>query len=846
LSNSSNFLIIHGHFYQPPRENPWVEAIERQFSAFPYHDWNERVAAECYAPNSFSRIIGAQYRIVDIVNNYERISFNFGATLLSWLKVKLPDTYNAIIEADKRSRTLFSGHGNAIAQVYNHIILPLANEHDKITQIKWGLEDFKYHFKREAEAIWLSETAINYPTLEALIDLNVKFIILSPFQAQRIRPLKMLNAWTDVSSGDIDTSEPYRCFLIDADGKKNKEKYIDIFFYHADLSKAVAFEHLLRDSQRFTERIKNAFDANHKKPQLISICTDGESYGHHEPFGDMGLAYLLYNEAEKYNIRLTNFAEYLEMNAPQMEVELKPGPNNEGTAWSCSHGVGRWYRNCGCSNGGPAEWQQHWRSPLRKALDRLRDDLSVIFETEGKKYLKDPWPARNDYIHVILDRSDKSRQRFFQKNADAELSPEQQSTVLNLMEMQRHAMYMYTSCGWFFADISGLEAVQILKYAARALEIGKKFTTSNIELKFLSELKNAKSNLRHVGDGRDIYESMVIPAIVDMPKIVNHYAILSTLEGFDEIGMVYHYEIKRLDYDKNIGAEKSLVIGSVEVKSRITMEIAQFVFVLFFQPKEQYKCMAKQLPSIKDYLQIKSCILNLYKEEAVFWKKMKKLWQEKEYSLSDMLYEEREKLYSILLKEKIEKLQQEFWHIYLANKHTIFDLKTQGLPIPDELKLPTELGLSPQLTAAIKDSLTNFKFDRAMEIVHIADELQLNLNKTESQEFFQDILEDKIIKLYKSMDHRFCDEMLQIFDICSKLKITLKESLIQNYLFLILREKLPPLIDEILNKKVIDNQYYLITSILRLAYNLNFDITEYKNQLKPIEQKLSENPDFWP
>ncbi|KAA3662782.1 MAG: DUF3536 domain-containing protein, partial [Calditrichaeota bacterium] len=445
------YLIAHGHFYQPPRENPWIEKIEAQSSAFPSHDWNERINSECYYPNGNCRIRDASNHIVDIVNNYKNISFNFGPTLLSWLEVYAPATYELILKADAESVALHNGHGAAIAQCYNHTILPLATERDQRTQIKWGIADFKARFKREPESIWLAETAISQTTLNILTEFNLKYIILSPYQAERMRPLTgEKKNWTNVQKGDIDIRQPYRCFARDSKDKKIQDKFVDIFFYHGPLSSAISFEHLLRSAPQFVERIDSAFGTD-SAAKLVSFATDGEIYGHHERFGDMGLAYLLNMEAPVRDITPTNYGASLARTTVEYEVELKPG---EGTAWSCAHGVGRWYRNCGCSTGGQPGWTQEWRKPLRDALNTLNDKLSEICLRESADVFHDLWNARDDYIHVILNRCDESLENFFRNNIKDRSLPNVEKKALHLMEIQRNAQLMFTSCGWFFTELS--------------------------------------------------------------------------------------------------------------------------------------------------------------------------------------------------------------------------------------------------------------------------------------------------------------------------------------------------------------------------------------------------------
>ena len=316
------YFTIHGHFYQPPRENPWTGVIENQPSARPFHDWNDRIASQCYSPNSASRILNSEGRIQDIVNNYDFMSFNMGPTLMGWIRTHTPDTYKRIQEADKRSAERLNGHGNAIAQVYNHIIMPLASEQDKRTQILWGIEDFKFHFGRMPEAMWLAETAINLPTVVELIKAGIKFTILSPTQAESFRELGA-EEWIGCSNTDIDTTRPYRIYPRDEKGNLVCDGYLDVFFYNPWLSSAVGFEHLLRNAGVFGKRIQDAWDPNREDPQLVSIGTDGESYGHHEPFGDMCAAYLYNRFAPENNMVPVNYGWYLEKFPPKHEVLLK-------------------------------------------------------------------------------------------------------------------------------------------------------------------------------------------------------------------------------------------------------------------------------------------------------------------------------------------------------------------------------------------------------------------------------------------------------------------------------------------------------------------------------------------
>ncbi|MDQ3907097.1 MAG: glycoside hydrolase, partial [Acidobacteriota bacterium] len=302
-------LVVHGHFYQPPRENPWTGEIERQPSARPFENWNERVHSECYRPNAFARIVDSYGRVERIVNNYAHISFNFGPTLFGWLEHFHPVTYARVIEADRVSARARGGHGNAIAQGYHHAILPLCNERDRRTEIRWGVADFRHRFGRDPESLWLPETACDDATLGALIDEGLRYVILSPFQAARVRPAGAAD-WESVSGETLDTSIPYRYFHRDRRGGS-----IAIFFYNGDAAKAVAFDSALASSRLLVERFERA--ASEGRGPLVHIATDGETYGHHFKWGDRCLAYALDAEVESRGFRLTNYGEFLESHQPE-------------------------------------------------------------------------------------------------------------------------------------------------------------------------------------------------------------------------------------------------------------------------------------------------------------------------------------------------------------------------------------------------------------------------------------------------------------------------------------------------------------------------------------------------
>ena len=552
-------VCVHGHFYQPPRENPWLESIEQQDSAYPYHDWNERIAAECYAPNAAARILDDRQRVVDIVDNYARISFDFGPTLLRWLERSAPEVHRAVLEADRESARRFSGHGSAVAQSYNHTILPLSDARDRRTQVRWGVRDFEHRFRRPPEGMWLPETAVDLDTLEALAEEGILFTILSPSQAARVRR-EGGRDWTDVSGSRIDPTRAYRVVL--PSGRR-----LALFFYDGPISRAVAFERLLDRGESLAGRLLGAFSEERGFDQLVHVATDGETYGHHHASGEMGLAWALQLVEAEAGVGLTNYGEFLERHPPTHEVEIV-----ERTAWSCPHGLGRWSRDCGCRAGGREGWTQRWREPLRAALDWLRDTLAPGFEAEGGKLLRDPWSARDDYVEVVLDRSPERRTSFLERHALRPLDAVEAVRVWTLLEAQRNAQLMYTSCGWFFDDPSGIETVQVLLYAGAALERSRQILGDALEGPFLARLAEVRSNLPEQGSGADIYERRVRPAAVGLEKVAAHYALSSLFEAFPDRSRLHAFSAERQDLRTWEAGKARALLGRTRFTSEDTGE----------------------------------------------------------------------------------------------------------------------------------------------------------------------------------------------------------------------------------------------------------------------------------
>jgi alpha-amylase/alpha-mannosidase (GH57 family) len=473
----TRFICVHGHFYQPPRENPWTGRVEREASAAPFHDWNERITAECYGPNA---------------DNYSRMSFNFGPTLLSWLEREAQPVFEAILAADRDSRERFSGHGSALAQVYGHMILPLARPRDKRTQVYWGIRDFEHRFGRSPEGMWLPETAVDWETLEVLAELGIRFTILAPHQLLQWRE-STETGW-QVAVDGFDTRRPYEARL--PSGAR-----IALFFYEGAASHAIAFGGLAGGAENLARILLDRFTGG-GDPQIVSVATDGETYGHHVRGGDRLLSAVLDRIEGESGARLTNYAEYLAQHPPRHEVRIR-----ENTSWSCTHGVGRWKVDCGCTTGEHPGWSQAWRAPLREALDSFRDALDSLFEERGRRLFEDPWAARDDSIELVLTGG-ADAEAFLARHAGRHLDPEETARALDLLEMERCAMSMFTSCGWFFEDPSGLETRQVLRYAARAMELAEELSDERLEENFLRQLDAVVSNDPAVGSARRIYEEV--------------------------------------------------------------------------------------------------------------------------------------------------------------------------------------------------------------------------------------------------------------------------------------------------------------------------------------------------
>jgi alpha-amylase/alpha-mannosidase (GH57 family) len=691
-------ICIHGHFYQPPRENAWLEEIEFQESAAPYHDWNERVSAESYAPNSASRILDREDRIIDIVNNYARISFDAGPTLLAWMARSAPDVHRAIVEADKESRARFHGHGGAMAQAYSHLIMPLADSRDKRTQILWGLRDFEFRFGRKAEGLWLPETAVDLESLDLAAGEGIAFTILSPYQALRSRKIGT-KEWRDASRGAIDPRRPYLCRLPSG-------RSIALFFYDGPISHDIAFSQLLQNGEDFAKRLLGAFTPGSSADELVHVATDGETYGHHHRFGDMALAYCLRHIERNKLAEITVYGDYLERFPPRHEAEIV-----ENTAWSCAHGVERWRSDCGDSSGAHPRWNQKWRTPLRQAMDWLRDQAVAPFERTLSAWGADPWRVRDDYIGVILDRSPENIEGFFRRNIPRALSPQDKTRLLKLLEIQRHAMLIFTSDGWFFDDISGVETVQVIQYAARAIQLHRDVTGTDLEPEFKSRLAAAKSNIPANGDGARVFDLFVRPSIIDFPRLAAHYGVSSLFEEYAQAIRISHYEVSARGCDRQTNGKQKLALGRVRLKSEITWEEHTIAYAVLHLGDQNLTAGIKEDLAEAPFRSMCGEIAKAFakRETKEVLNLIDKHFGDHSYSLWHLFKDERRKVVSAILEDNLRALEADYRRIFETNRPIMEAMVRLQIPVPETLLGPAAFVLNADFRRLLRAPETDLE-----------------------------------------------------------------------------------------------------------------------------------------
>ena len=743
------YICLHGHFYQPPRENPWLELVEQQDGAYPYHDWNERITAECYAPNARARILDHQGRITRLVNNYARLSFNVGPTLLAWLETASPDTYAAILDADRRSQKRFDGHGSAMAQVYNHAIMPLASVRDRRTQVGWGIADFRRRFGRDPEGMWLAETAVDDDTLDLLAEHGITFTVLSPYQAARVRPIGG-GSWYEVHGGRVDPTMPYLVRL--ASGRS-----ITVFFYDGPISRAVAFEGLLESAERFEQRLLSGFNGR-PGPQLMHIATDGESYGHHHRHGEMALAATLQRLADRDDVQVVNYAQFLALHPPTHEAQVI-----ESSSWSCAHGVERWRSDCGCTSGGP-ETHQRWRAPLRDALDWLAAELETRYEDKASQLLVDPWQARDDYIEVVLDRSEDSLNRFFSRHQRRALTEDERVRALHLIEMQRQSLLMYTSCGWFFEELSRPEPVQVLLYAARALQLCRRIdeyddevaddVSCELEEGFLARLEKAPSNDPRYVDGRGVWEHKVRPALTELDQVSAHFAISSLSWSYGETERIGAYEVQQHDSDVSDAGRAKLASGRLRVRSEVTHSSRDIEFGVLHLGDHNFACGVRTRGEDEAYEQMRADLERHFRtaDFPAVIRAIDRHFQGRRYSLRSLFRDEQRRILNNVLATTVQETEAAYRAIYRGRAPLMRYLTELGAVLPAPLRSAAE----NVLNADLRDALSHVAIDpnHVEGLLHEARRYDIPLDETG--------LGHRLSKTVSTMARRLAETMAEV------------------------------------------------------------------------------------
>jgi len=825
------YLTVHGHFYQPPRENPWIERIELQPDARPFHNWNDRILIQCYQPNAMARIVDAEGKVLEIVNNFRLLSFNIGPTLLSWLERHAPVIYHRILEGDRLSLREHSGHGNAIAQVYNHMILPLAREEDQRTQIRWGVSEFRHRFGRDPEGIWLPETAASERTLEILIEEGIRFTILAPEQAAAVRPLQNeSSSWQDVSNGSIDPTRPYRFFH-----SLDRQRWMDLFFFDGPLSRDTSFGDLLFDAKKFTERLENAHHRGRQHPELIHIACDGETFGHHKAFGERVVAFVLHEEAEQHGFKRMNYGEYLEKFPPQYEVKIKAG---EGTSWSCSHGVARWKEDCGCRVGGGAGWNQKWRRPLRDAVRFLGEELGRLYKKESSPFFSDPWAARDGYIELILDRSEPSRKKFFGKFSTRPLAPQEEIRALKLLEMERYALLTETSCGWFFNDLSGTETVQILRYALRALELAGEFGEARLEKEFVAKLAHAKSNRPEFGDGRGVWEKLVKPARVPPEKLVAHYAFRTLFEMKISKEDFYSYRIEEEEKEQETEGEMTLFLGRVRLAGRAVPESQNFIYAIFREEMSRVHCFVKPQKDADELRRIDIAPLgHLRKKDGkTLLKSLKQSFGNEPFSLRDLFPEERDEILRLLSRQMRQVFYDTTLSFYEENRPSMALFREAGRPVPEEFRGAMEWVLGERLFEWVKKLDTKVPFEEIKKqtrgLLEEARSEGFSVRTQSSVEFLSRKLNTWIEKLFHEPDPGPVEKIEKALELAKSLEISLHDWIVQDLFFAFAQKILREWIDAYHRDPTDRAMLERIQAVIRLGGQLGFNMRQYEYQLK--------------
>jgi alpha-amylase/alpha-mannosidase (GH57 family) len=777
-------LCLYGHFYQPPRENPWLEEVEVQDSASPFHDWNERITAECYSPNSAARIKTPQGRICDIGNNYEQLSFDFGPTLLSWLERANPIAYSRILGADAAS-VARAGQGNALAAAYSHPILPLCSPRDRRTSILWGKADFLYRFGREPLGFWLPETAADTQTLKELALQGFRFTVLSPYQALRVRPAG--GTWHDASGGQFDPTRPYRVSLGDS-------LAITVFFYDGPISRAFAFEGGLVNAEDTLRKIESGFDASRDHDELLTIAIDGETFGHHKKGGDETLAVTLRLLSNRSDIELINLGQALETFPVEWEAEIA-----EGSSWSCAHGLERWKSDCGCQANGQPGWKQAWRAPLRETLDLLREHLIEIFEREGRKLLRDPWQAREDYVEVVLDRDRKNALEFLGRHALRPLEQAEVIQALKLLEMQRHAQLMYTSCGWFFSEISGIETAQILKYAARAIQLARDVTGVDLEPIVKEGLSRAPSNLPEYRDGAVVWDQCVKPSVVSLEGVAAHHVITSLFEPSERTGRLFCYRYANKDQRKEVAGPATLAVGRIELESLTTRERLDESYCVLHFGGSDFRCGLLPFTEESLHAEMVRSLFSRISSLTQVLREIDRIFVGRDYTLRDLFLDERRQIASLLLHESMRRYESAYTEIFDSNRRIMEFLREIDSPIPLELRVAADVALTQrmqQLSAALVDERRDLAsiHSELLRICKLARRIGARIDVQGSRPFFEKAIRDRLARLDSPGRKDPAFEIVELIELARGLGLKLDLYSAQNRFWARVRDRgAPPL-----------------------------------------------------
>jgi alpha-amylase/alpha-mannosidase (GH57 family) len=815
FSAGKRCVIVHGHFYQPPRENPWLDIIEKQASASPDHDWNERIYDQCYRPNAFSRILDKKGRIVDILNNYLYMSHNFGPTLFLWLEKNHPKMAERVIAADRESCGRFNNHGNALAQVYNHMIMPLASRRDKLTQIRWAREFFRNRYKREPEGFWLAETAINMETVQCLIEEGVKFVVLSPVQAESLRPLDGKEPFK--SAAGIDTRRAYRVFSRTPAGGR-LGGHLDIFFFNEGLSREVSFGDLLGNASTLGAKIQSCFDVSVAGDQAVVIATDGETFGHHKPFGDMCLSYFFSRVAPELDITPVNFGYFLEKNPPAHEVMLK-NEFGEGTAWSCMHGVGRWARDCGCKAGGPLSWNQAWRAPLRRAFEGLQKEVDEVFETSLVKIVPDPWTLRDTYTRLAQSRTLGEFKGHLVKNgAAAQITDEDAMMVRRQLEAQKYMLFAFTSCGWFFSDISGIETVQNIAYAGRAIALGiDKSQRERVTAGFLRLLSEAKSNVAGK-DGATIYNECVVPFLRHL-EILCFTAVAEKTVAPQRAGTrefdYFSYSVALLKREGLLSEGRDGCDGFyAAINNFDSGEHGRFAVCL---EREDGRLNGWCVPGDA----VESPSFNAAAPQS-----FKSHPESVALDLSRMFEESKVRLAGYFLTAMSKDTLEKYASWMERNEKSLDSLSSLGVPLPQFVAAPIAYVLTAQWNTAINEieiyGREDQVYNRLLDLWKKTKKYNIALNYTGSTRLLLDLLISELKIFAETLSQVSSERMRYLLNIVDRFNIPFSKNKTEDLFFSILENTLRPMYDEFKRNPASEHKETVIR-LIQFARRMNFN-----------------------